>query len=72
MHIIEWNSKYAIVADFDKISFKIIDIEKNKIIDDIYGQHTIHLKSIKKIYHHIYGESLLTVGSDKIIKLWSI
>jgi len=30
MHIIEWNSKYAIVSDFDKISFKIIDIEKNK------------------------------------------
>ena len=72
MHIIEWNSKYIIVADFDNISFKIIDIEKYEIISDINSNHSLKLKTIKKIYHPIYGESLLSTGRDKTIKFWSI
>ena len=71
-HIIEWNNKYIIVADYDNKSFKIIDLEENKIICDINGQHTGDLKCIKKIYHPIYGESLLTSAGDYIIKLWII
>jgi WD40 repeat protein len=75
MHIIEWNYKYLIVADFDNKTFKVIDLEKkkNNIYDfhDKEGQHTSFVKSIKKIIHPIYGESLLTAGSDKKIKLWS-
>jgi len=71
-HIIEWNNKYIIVADVNNKSFKIIDFDENKIISDIGGQHTGEVKCIKKIYHPFYGESLLTCGQDKSIKLWTI
>ena len=72
MHIIEWNNKYIIVADLDNKSFKIIDLDENKIISNIGGQHEDWVKCIKKIYHPIYGESLLSCGEDKCIKFWSI
>ena len=71
-HIIEWNNKYIIVADYNNKSFKIIDLDENKIISDIGGQHTKDVVCIKKIYHPIYGESLLSSGEDKFIKLWTI
>ena len=29
------------------------------------------LISIKKVYHPIYGESLLSADRDKVIKLWA-
>ena len=69
-HIIQWNEKYIIVADFNNKSFKIIDLEENKIISDISGYHKEQVTCIKKIYHPIYGESLLSAGVDKTIKLW--
>ena len=71
-HIIQWNEKYIIVADFNNNSFKIIDFEQDKIISDIGGQHKGYVTSIKKINHPVYGESLLSAGCDKTIKLWSI
>jgi len=71
MHIIEWNSKYIIVGDYKNKSFIIIDIEKYEIICDIQSNHTQELKTIKKLYHPIYGESLLSASRDKKIKLWS-
>ena len=71
-HIIEWNNKYIIVADISNKSFKIIDIEENKIICDIKGQHKKELICIKKIYHPLYGEALLSAGGDYKIKLWII
>jgi len=71
-HIIEWNNKYIIVADVNNKSFKIIDIEGNKIICDINGQHIEEVISIKKIYHPIFGESILSASQDKTIKLWTI
>ena len=70
-HIIQWNNKYIIVADANNKSFKIIDLEDNKI-SDIGGQHKNYVKSIKKINHPLYGESLLSAGDDNIIKLWTI
>jgi len=70
MHIINWGNKYIIVADLKKNSFKIIDIEMEKIISN-YKQK-IGVVSIKKIYHPIYGESILSVARDNIIRLWSI
>ena len=70
-HIIEWNNKYIIVADFNNKLFKIIDIDNNSI-HDIKIKHKNNLKCIKKINHPIYGESLLSAGQDKIIKLWTI
>ena len=68
-HIIKWNDKYIIVADYSSNSYKIINLEDNNIFD-IKGQHTKGIISIKKIYHPKYGLSLLSAGSDRIIKLW--
>jgi len=71
-HIIEWNNKYIIVADFNNKSFKIIDYEYKKIPINIKAQHKDNVKCVKKILHPLYGESLLTASRDKTIKLWSI
>jgi len=71
-NIIEWNDKYIMVADRDNKSFKIIDIETFKVISDIKGIHKNDVKSIKKIYHPFYGESLLSSDEDGIIKLCNI
>ena len=71
-YIIKWNNKYNIVLDCYNKSFKIIDLEENKMICDINGQHTNKLTCIKKIYHPLYGESLLSAGRDYTIKLWTI
>jgi hypothetical protein len=71
-HIIQWNDLYTIVADVNNRSFKIIDFEDNKVISDIKGLHTDDIVCIKKFYHPIYGESLLSTGRDKTIKLWTL
>ena len=71
-HIIQWNNKYSIVADYDNKSFKIIDFEKGQVVKDIKGEHTDKVPCVKKIYHPLYGESLLTAGQDNTIKLWSL
>jgi len=70
MHIIEWNNKYIIVADFRNYSFKIIDIEIGKVISNYKVPHKII--SIKKLKHPIYGESLLVGDDDNRIELFSI
>ena len=71
-HIIEWNETYIIAADKKKNSLKIIDRENNYSINDIKTDHEDEdLISIKKVYHPIYGESLLSAGRDKVIKLWT-
>ena len=69
-HIINWNKKFIIVSDVNNKSFKIIDIENNSIYD-IKNEHNDLLYCVKKINHPIYGESLLSAGDDKIIKLWT-
>ena len=71
-NIIQWNNEYVIVADYDNESFKIVDVEKGKVIKDISGAHTDKVPCVKKIYHPLYGESLLTAGQDNTIKLWSL
>ena len=71
-HIIQWNDKYIISANFDNKSFKIIDLDENKIVSDVGQKHTDKVICIKKINHPIYGESLLSAGNDKTIKLWTI
>ena len=71
-HIIEWNEKYIIVADVENKSLKIIDRENNYSINDINTDHNDKdLISIKKVYHPIYGEALLSAGRDSVIKLWT-
>ena len=69
-HIIQWNDKYIIVADYTNKSFKVIDLEDNKIISNITNKYLDKLISIKKIYLPEYGESLITSSDDKGIKLW--
>ena len=71
-HIIQWNNKFILVADYNNKSFKIVDIEKYKFISDINGQHIDKVVCVKKLYHPVYGESLLSAGRDKTIKLWTI
>ena len=70
-HIIYWNNKYIIVADITNKSFKIIDLERNVVISNLKA-HNDDVICIKKVYHPIYGESLLSAGIDKKIKLWTI
>ena len=70
-HIIEWNKKYIIVADYNNKSFKIIDIDNNSIYN-INPEHKDKLACVKKINHPKYGESLLSAAIDKTIKLWTI
>ncbi len=69
--IIQWNDKYIIGVDGFN-SFKIIDLDNNKVISEFGEKDTKNIKSIKKIYHPIYGESILTYDKDGTIKLWSI
>ena len=71
-NIIQWNNKYSIVADYDNKSFKIIDFEKGQVVKDIKGEHTDKVPCVKKLYHPLYGESLLSAGQDNTIKLWSL
>jgi len=70
-HIIQWNIKYIIVADFDNNCFKIINLE-NSEIKDIKNNVNDGIICIKKINHPLFGESLLSADGDKSIKLWSI
>ena len=67
----KWNNKYIIVADYWNKSFKVIELENYKIIANIKGEHTEEVVCVKKIYHPIYGEALLTGAMDKTIKLWA-
>ena len=69
-HIIKWNDKFIIVADYHSNSYKIVNLEDENILD-INGQHSKGVISIKKIYHPKYGQSLLSAGSDRTIKLWA-
>ena len=71
-HIIQWDDKYAIVADYNGKSFKIINLETLKVEHNIGQSHIKEVKTIKKIRHPLLGESLLSAGNDNIIKLWSL
>ena len=71
-HIVQWNEKYAIAADFEKKSFVIIDLEEKKVYNGIKDEHSMEVKCVKKIMHSQYGECLLTAGRDKVIKVWVI
>ena len=71
-HIIQWNEKYAIVADFENKSFIIVDLEDKRIYNDINPEHTMEVKCVKKLLHPKFGECLLTAGRDNVIKLWKL
>ena len=69
-HIIQWNTKYAIVGAFNK-SFKIVDLEEEKVVGEIKA-HYEEIICVKKIYHPTFGESLLTLSRGFKIKLWTM
>ena len=71
-HIIQWDDNYAIVANYNGKSFKIIDINNFNVVKNIDGEHNKEIKSIKKIKHPQYGDSLLSAGNDHVIKLWCL
>ena len=71
-HLTVWNNKYTIVASYENRSFKIIDLNKSKVVSEIQGHHLKDVYCFKKVYHPIYGESLLSSSGDKCIKLWII
>ena len=71
-YILQWSDKYFIACEYNNKGFKIIDIDKMKIITSINCKHTGGIICAKKFLHPIYGESLLTSGQDNTIILWSI
>ena len=72
MHISLWNNKYIIASDYNNKSFKIIDLEIYKVITEIKHIENFEIKSVKKVYHPIFGESLLSCDKKGNIKLWII
>ena len=68
ININPWNDNYLILIA--KESFLIIDLINNKIISSIEFRKLDTIKSIKRINHPLYGESILSCGND--IKLWTI
>ena len=71
-NIIQWNKNIIILSDLNKNSIKILLIDYGIVINDIYSQHDVGILCIKKTFHPIYGESLLSSGQDGSIKLWTI
>ena len=62
-----WNKRYLLVGSFD-YSILTVDLE-NEEISKIYCDDII--LTIKKIFHPIYGECILSQGNLKeTLKLW--
>ena len=70
--IIPWNEKYVISANYRNNSIDIFNIEKEELFKQIKTSHSAGVRAVKKIFHSIYGECLITSGHDSIIKIWSI
>ena len=73
-YIIRWSDNYFIAADQENNSFKVIDIDQLKVINNIKVDKTNNQKGIvcvKKIYHPKYGESLVTCGNRDLC-LWTL
>ena len=49
-HIIQWNEKYVIVANFNNKSFIIVDLDDKKIFNNENIEHTMEVKCVKNIY----------------------
>ena len=69
-YIIQWNTKYFIIADDLNNAFLIINIEQFKVIESIGEQHSEGVVCVKKFYDSSLGECLLTGSEDNSIRLW--
>ena len=64
-----WSKDYIFVGCKDA-SLKLFDIKNEKLIKNFYG-HKKEIMTIRKIYHPIYGQCLITQGGEKDkIKIW--
>ena len=68
--VMRWNYKYFLICDWKNKCLKIFDLENEKVISNIKEKNCI--RCVKKVYHPIYGESLLTSDEKNKIKLWVI
>lgn len=68
--IMRWKDKYILICDFHNKCFKVFDLENEKVISIFKDKNCI--RCIKKLYHPIYGESILTADESNAIKLWSV
>ena len=69
--ILRWNDKYILFCDWKNKCVKVFDIENKKVISSIKVEKEC-IRCIKKLYHPIYGESLLSADENNKIKLWII
>ena len=66
-----YNDEYLFVGSDDN-TMRLVELKKGKIIKTIIG-HKKCVISIKKIYHPIYGECLVSQGAENdSIKIWKI
>jgi len=74
-----WNNQYLLItyagngeyeAGKEDNYIKLIDLKKGEIVKDIIHFPKYYLFFVKKFVHPSYGECLLTLGYDYIIKLW--
>lgn len=68
--IMKWNDKYVLICDFHNKCVKVFDFENEKLITIFKDKNCI--RCTKKLYHPIYGESILTADESNAIKLWSV
>ncbi len=65
-----WNNNYIFIGCLDK-TIKIMDLNKEKIVKTLKG-HKRFVLTMKKIFHPIYGECLLSQGHENDqIKIWT-
>ena len=69
-YLIPWSDNIIIVTSFIERGIIIVDFKYSKIVSFYPHMHDKGIVCIKKIYHNIYGESLLIGFNDGIIKLW--
>ena len=65
-----WNNDYLFISCRDK-SIKLMDLKNKTIIKTLYGLKNDDISCIKKIVHPLYGECLISQGTNNgKIKLW--
>ena len=66
-----WSNEYLFVGCNDK-SIKLIELNSGKIVKSLIANY-LYVLTIKKIYHPLYGECLISKGGDyDPITLWII
>ena len=70
--ILQWNENYIIIINGNKNDISVMDLQSGIIISKLFGRHEKGIMNIKKVVHPIYGESLLSVGLEGSIFIWTI